>query len=151
MAEAKSKTDVVGHTVLIVDDEPEILRTLRNYLRLNDYNVLTAESGAAALEIMRQEKVHIVLSDIKMPGMSGLELLKRIRAMDFSIQVIMMTGYSTFDITLQALEHGACDYILKPFEDLDDLVHLLEIASERLTRWRRALAGSSRGKGGSAQ
>lgn len=133
-------------TVLIVDDEPEIRRTLKNFLTLSDFRVLTAESGEEAMRMINNDKVHMVLSDIKMPGMSGLTLLERIRAIDFSIQVIMMTGYSTFDITLQALEHGAADYVLKPFEDLEEVVRLLNMSAERLTRWRKVLASSSKRK-----
>ncbi len=130
--------------VLVVDDEPEILRTLRSYLELHGFGVQTASNAAEALEHVRKGKVHIVLTDIKMPGMDGLELLEEVRRIDFSIQVIVMTGYSTFDTTLQALERGAADYILKPFEDLDEVVRLLSIAGDRLTRWRKVLAGSSR-------
>lgn len=129
-------------TVLIVDDETEILRTLKGFLGMSGYRVLTAETGEGALAHIRTTKVHIVLSDIKMPGMSGVELLKKVREIDFSIQVIMMTGYSTFDLTLQALEHGAADYILKPFENLQDILDLIAISGDRLIRWRKVLAGS---------
>lgn len=129
-------------TVLLVDDEPEILRTLKGFLTMNGYQVITAETGEEALRQIRTTKVHIVLSDIKMPGMSGVDLLKTIRDIDFSIQVIMMTGYSTFDLTLQALEHGAADYILKPFGNLQEILDLVKISVDRLVRWRKVLAGS---------
>jgi two-component system NtrC family response regulator len=134
--------------VLVVDDEPEILRTLKNYLVFSGYNVMIADSGEAALEIVRNEKVHIVLCDIKMPGMDGLAVLEKIHDLDFSIQVIMITGYSTFDSTLKALEKGATDYILKPFNELDDVVKMVEISADRLRRWKRVLAGSSKAMAG---
>ncbi len=130
--------------ILIVDDELQIRRTLKNYLTLNGYEVVTAGSGPEALEMARHEKLHIVLLDIKMPGMDGLTVLEKLREMDFSIQVIMMTGFSTFDSTLKALEKGATDYILKPFDDLDSLVKLIDLAAEKLGRWRVVLAGSSK-------
>lgn len=130
--------------LLIVDDEEEIQRTLRNFFLLNDFAVQTAGSGEQALEIIRQGKVHIVLSDIKMPRMDGIELLEEIRKIDFSIQVIMMTGFSTFDLTIQALERGAADYVLKPFRDLDEVLHLVNLAAEKLERWKGVLAGSSK-------
>jgi two-component system, NtrC family, response regulator len=134
------------YTVLIVDDEAEILRTLKSFLGLCGFNVLTASSGIEAIEAINSQKVHIVLSDISMPGMDGIELLKQIRSLDFSIQVIMMTGFSTFNTTLVALENGATDYILKPFEDMDEIERIVGISVERLQRWRRVLTGSSRGK-----
>jgi YesN/AraC family two-component response regulator len=130
--------------VLIVDDEPVICRTLKNYLSLEGFEPLTANGGEEALAIARREKVHIALLDIKMPGMDGITLLGRLRELDFSMQVIMMTGFSTFDLTLQALEKGATDYILKPFDDMDEIVHLVRLAAEKLERWKRNLAGSAR-------
>lgn len=131
-------------TVLIVDDEQGICKTLKNYLTLSGYSCLTASTGEEALNVIREQKVHIVLLDIKMPGMTGLEALEEIRKFDFSIQVIMMTGFSTFDYTLQALEKGAMDYIQKPFDDLDNVVELVKMAGDRLHRWRHVLAGSSK-------
>jgi len=128
--------------ILIVDDEHEICKALRNYLMLSGYSAITANSGEEALQIINREKIHIVLSDIKMPGMTGLELLEKIRELDFSIQVIMMTGFSTFDITMQALEKGACDYILKPFGSMDEIVDLINLSVEKLARWKRNLADS---------
>ncbi len=130
--------------VLIVDDEAEICRTLRNYLSLSGFAPLTANGGEEALAIARHEKIHIALLDIKMPGMSGLELLEHLRALDFSTQVIMMTGFSTFDLTLKALEKGATDYILKPFEDMEQIAELVQLAADKLERWKRNLAGSAR-------
>ena len=135
-----------GYKVLIVDDEPEILRTLKSYLALNGFTAYIAENGQKALDIIVHEKINIVLSDISMPVMDGLELLKEIRKIDFSIQVIMMTGFSTFNTTLMALEYGAADYILKPFQDLDEIIRLLNISADKLYRWRKVLAGSSKGK-----
>lgn len=132
--------------ILVVDDEPEICRTLKNYLTLSGFTIYTANSGAEALELIAKEKIHIVLSDIKMPQMTGLELLEEIRHIDFSIQVIMMTGFSTFDITLQALEKGATDYILKPFNDLEDIVNLIQLSIDKLARWKHNLATSVKQK-----
>ena len=130
--------------VLVVDDEPEICRTLKNYLELSGYNVITANSGEDALKICDTEKIHIAILDIKMPGMDGLTLLEYIKKADFSIQVIMMTGYSTFEITLKALEKGATDYILKPFEDMDEITTQVKLAQDKMERWRKNLAETVR-------
>jgi two-component system NtrC family response regulator len=132
--------------ILVVDDEFEICRTLRNYFKLSGFNVFTATSGSEALEIIQKEKIHIVLSDIKMPEMDGLELLEKIHNIDFSIQVIMITGFSTFSTTLQALEKGAADYILKPFDDMDEIVKIVNLSIEKLSRWKANLAASAKRK-----
>lgn len=131
-------------TLLVVDDEPDLLHSLRRYLEMLGQDVRTASNGEEALAIIRQEKIHIVLTDIKMPKMDGLTLLQEIRKYDFTIQVIMMTGYSTFHITLEALEYGAADYILKPFEDFEEILDVVDSAKKRLLRWRKILVRSSK-------
>jgi two-component system NtrC family response regulator len=137
--------------VLVVDDEDEICRTIKNYLELCGYTVITAPSGEAALRICEEEKIHIALLDIKMPGMDGITLLEHLKKQDFSIQVIMMTGYSTFQITLKALEKGATDYILKPFEDMEEIATQIKLAKDKMERWKRILAETVRqNKGGNA-
>lgn len=128
--------------LLIVDDEVEILSTLKRFFSLNECDTITANSAAEALKIIENEKINIALLDINMPEMDGIELLKRIKKWDFSIQVIMMTAYSTFDKTLRSLEMGAVDYILKPFENLDDILELVNESVRRLARWRKNLLES---------
>lgn len=129
--------------ILIVDDDEEIRKTLRYFFSFHGYDVITASCGKEALAIAEREKLYIVLLDIRMPDLDGVEVLSRIREKDFSVQVITMTGYSTFDTTLRALEKGAADYILKPFRDLNDLLRLVKIAEDRLNRWRQVLIQSS--------
>lgn len=131
-------------TILVVDDEPDFVNSLKGHLALSCNSIHTASSGEEALRIIREKKVHIVLSDIKMPKMDGLTLLQEIRKYDFTIQVIMMTGYSTFNITLEALEYGATDYIMKPFEDFEEISDVIESSKKRLCRWRRILVKSSK-------
>lgn len=128
--------------VLIVDDEEGIRTSLGAYLSLEGYTVEVAEDGYKALEKLRLSKFNIVLLDINMPGMDGLETLKAVKALDFSIQVIMITAYSTFDKTMKSLEYGASDYILKPFEDLKEILHLVKLSEERLDRWKRNMSAS---------
>lgn len=128
--------------ILIVDDEEGIRRSLSAYLKLEGYDVDVAENGREALDKIRQLKFNIILLDINMPGLDGLDTLQTIKAIDFSIQVIMMTAYSTFDKTMKSLEYGATDYILKPFEDLSEILHLVKISEERLERWKRNMSAS---------
>jgi len=128
--------------ILVVDDEEGIRTSLAAYLSLEGYVVDVSENGTKALEKLRVSKFNIVLLDINMPGIDGLETLKEIKSLDFSIQVIMITAYSTFDKTMKALEFGASDYILKPFEDLKEILHLVKLSEERLERWKRNMSAS---------
>lgn len=128
--------------LLIVDDEDEILSTLRRFFALHELDVKTANSAAGALKIIQNEKINIALIDINIPEMDGIELLRRIKGRDFSIQAIMMTAYSGFDKTLRSLEMGAVDYILKPFDNLDDVLELVNESATRITRWQKNLRES---------
>lgn len=128
--------------IMIVDDEEGIRKSLSAYLKLEDYNVETAENGREALDKLRKTKYNIVLMDINMPVMDGLEALKEIKRIDFSIQVIMMTAYSTFDKTIKSLEFGATDYVMKPFKDLSEILHLVNLSEERLERWKKSMSAS---------
>ncbi|MBI5813979.1 MAG: response regulator [Nitrospinae bacterium] len=128
--------------VMIVDDEEGIRKSLGAYFKMEGYSVDTAGSGAEAIEKLRGAKFNIILMDINMPGMDGIETLQKIKAMDFSIQVIMMTAYSTFDKTMKSLEFGATDYVLKPFENLSEILYLVKVSEERLERWKRSMSAS---------
>lgn len=127
------------YKILVVDDEEGILFTLKNHLKMADYNVETAQSGMEAYEKVRKDKYHIVLTDIVMPEMDGIELLKEIKKYDALTQVIMMTGYSTMDKTLSSLEHGANDYVLKPFKSVEHVLQIIEYSIQKLDRWRESI------------
>ncbi|VAX20829.1 hypothetical protein MNBD_NITROSPINAE01-1028 [hydrothermal vent metagenome] len=132
----------MSHKILVVDDEEGIRNSLAAYLKMEGYDVDKAGSGKEAIEKIRQAKFNIILLDINMPEIDGLDALKTIKSIDFSIQVIMMTAYSTFDKTMRALEYGATDYILKPFDNLSEILHLVKISEERLSRWKRNVSAS---------
>ena len=102
--------------VLVVDDEPEAVELLVEFLSSKGYEVLTATSGEEALRRVREDRPHLVLLDIRMPKMSGLEVLKRIREIDPEMGVIMVTAVNEEDVGRQALELGAFDYIVKPLD-----------------------------------
>lgn len=106
--------------ILIVDDEPRIREILEKFLAKKGFPSITAASGEEALEKIVKEDPRAVLSDIKMPGMDGMILLKRIREINKGIGVIMITAVGDEDIAHQAMESGAYDYIVKPL-DLDYL------------------------------
>ncbi|MDQ7783187.1 MAG: sigma-54 dependent transcriptional regulator [Desulfomonilaceae bacterium] len=106
-------------TVLVVDDEKNYLVVLEDMLEDEGYRVLTASSGSEALEIIQAKPVDTVLSDIKMPGMSGIDLLDRIKQVDPDLPVILMTAYAEVDQAVEAMKKGALDHLQKPFDNKD--------------------------------
>ena len=129
----------MGISILIVDDEESVRNSLCAYFKLEELDVDTAGGCDEAISKLSGQRRNVVLLDINMPGKDGLETLKRIKSMDASIQVIIMTAFSTFEKTMALLESGADDYILKPFEDLSELMRLVTLADERFCRWKRSL------------
>jgi two-component system KDP operon response regulator KdpE len=101
-------------TVLIVDDEPQIRRVLRTTLTSRGYTVIEARSGDAALELIRSEHVDLILLDVNMPGLSGLDTCREIRHAS-DVPIIMLTVRNTERDKVEALDAGADDYIVKPF------------------------------------
>jgi two-component system NtrC family response regulator len=106
-------------TVLVVDDEKNYLVVLEDLLEDEGYKVLTASSGAEALELVARAPVDTVLSDIKMPGISGIELLDKLLAFDPDLPVILMTAFAEVDQAVEAMKKGALDHIQKPFDNRD--------------------------------
>jgi len=104
-------------TILIVDDEKNYPPVIGAILKEEGYETLAANSGPEALEILKNSDVDLVLTDMKMPGMGGIELMERIQALDPELPVIMMTAYGTVEKAVEAMEKGAFSYILKPFDN----------------------------------
>jgi anti-anti-sigma factor len=118
--------------ILVIDDEKPTLTMFRLMLSAYGYEVLTAENGRQGLEIFSRERPSIVLTDIKMPGMNGIEVLKEVKAIDPSAEVIVITGHGDMDLAIQALNLDATDFINKPIQR-----HLLEQAIRRAQERRR--------------
>jgi DNA-binding NtrC family response regulator len=116
--------------ILVVDDERSILVLLKEALSQWGYQVTTAAAAAEALGILKAELFDALITDIRMPDMSGLELLREVKKQDESIEVVMMTGYPTIASAVQALKEGAYDYLSKPLI-LDELRHLMSRMMER--------------------
>ncbi|HBK80485.1 MAG TPA: two-component system response regulator [Nitrospinae bacterium] len=106
--------------ILIVDDEVDVLIFLARELRDQDYEVETAPSGEEAIEKIKANRPHLMLLDINMPGMGGLETLKKAKEIDPHLAVVMVTAVAEEDIAKDAIKMGAYDYIQKPI-DLDHL------------------------------
>ena len=117
--------------ILLIDDEPDIVRVLGISLKADGYQVIPALSGAEGLEAFTEHKPEIVITDIKMPGMDGIEVLEKIKALDVNTEVIIITGHGDIDNTIEALKYGASDFINKPVRD-DALSIALKRAREKL-------------------
>ncbi|MGD0267120.1 MAG: response regulator [Candidatus Methylomirabilota bacterium] len=102
--------------VLVVDDEPYAVELLQECLTAKGYEVLTASDGEEALRKVKEERPHVILLDVRMPKMSGLEVLRRVREMDHEVGVIMVTAVNEEETGNQALQMGAFDYITKPLD-----------------------------------
>ncbi|TKB12365.1 response regulator [Desulforhopalus sp. IMCC35007] len=118
-------------TILLVDDEEVLRESVSDFLEDRDYRVITAENGFAALEIFKKEKPDLVLTDLRMPQMDGLELLKKIGKIAPEIPLIVVSGTGRISDTVQALQLGAWDYILKPVQDMNIIIHAVERCLER--------------------
>ena len=122
-----------GHKILIVDDELGMREGCRRSLERYGYDVHTAENSSEGLRMLREEPYDLVLVDIIMPGMSGLELLDRIRQQDPKITCLVITGYAAVNLATQAMELGAHDVLAKPFTS-DELLALVQDGLEERKR-----------------
>jgi len=116
--------------VLIVDDEEEFVNALSKRLRIRDYDVTTSLSGEEALEKMKHYLFDVVILDVAMPGMSGIETLREIKKIKPLTEVIMLTGHATVESAIEGMKLGAFDYLLKPCE-ADDLIAKINLAYNR--------------------
>jgi len=123
--------------VLVVDDEKNIRDGSERILTRRGFQVLQASTGAEALDILAEQIIPIVLLDLKMPGMDGMEVLARIRELDEPILVIVVTGFATVETAIEAMKQGAYDFIAKPFEP-DQLRIVVNRAAEKLRLTRDA-------------
>ncbi len=137
--------------IMLVDDEERFLSTTKKLLARKGIDVLTATSGPEALEILREHNVHVVILDVKMPGMDGIATLKQIKRQYPMVEVILLTGHATAESAVEGLKSGAADYLMKP-TDIDELIQKAEEAYEKRQRLEekirvlqmRTLSGSPR-------
>lgn len=118
----------VKATVLVIDDQPGIRRLLLEVLAEEGYDVHTAANGYEGVQLVKDLKPQLVLMDMKMPGMDGIETLRELKRLGQANKVIMMTAYGELELVNQARELGAYAYITKPF----DIIALCEMVSEQV-------------------
>jgi len=122
----------MNEKILIIDDDPEVLDMLDMILSREDYDVVRTERGEAALALFQSHPIDLVITDMSMPGMGGLEVLKAVKEFDEEMEVIVLTGNATFENAVQALkEDGAFNYLTKPLENIEDLLFSAKRAIEK--------------------
>ncbi len=115
----------MSEKVLLVDDEEEFVETLAERMRTRGMEVSTSNSGADALELVDDEDFDVVVLDLKMPGIDGLDALQRIKRRRPDIQVVLLTGHATVEKGVEAIKHGALEFLEKPVDlaSLTDAIH----------------------------
>lgn len=116
--------------VLIVDDEVEFLDTLAKRLSKRKLQVSCSTSGEDAIRILKDRPFDVVILDVKMPGMDGIEALREIKRMCPLVEVIMLTGHANVEVAIQGMELGAFDYLMKPI-DIDELLYKVQDAHKK--------------------
>jgi DNA-binding NtrC family response regulator len=119
-----------GVSVLLVDDEAEFVNTLTKRMNKRNVNASSVESGEAALEFLEKHPIDVVVLDVKMPGMDGIQTLRNIKERHPLTEVIMLTGHANVEVAIQGMELGAFDYLMKPMA-IDNLLYKIEDASKK--------------------
>ncbi len=135
----ESSVALVTPTLLIVDDESEIRDMLSRHFRMSGYDVDVAGNGIEALKILNEKRLDVVISDIRMPGMDGVALLREIQQQFPMMRVIMITGYVTLENALACMRNHADTCVFKPLNDLSELEEAVETALTALARWNNKL------------
>ncbi len=117
--------------ILIVDDEMEFLELMHNRLHKRGFTVVTANSGEKALALIGKEPFEAMVLDVKMPGMDGIETLRRVKQTQPNLPVILLTGHASIEAAMSGVESGAVDYLLKPVPINDLIMRLRDIAARK--------------------
>jgi len=117
--------------ILVVDDEAAMRESLKDWLMEDGYEVGLAAGGEEAIAMAQEKGFEVVLLDLKMPGMDGLETLKRFKKMDVEADILMMTAYATVDTAVQAMKEGAFDYLVKPFDPDEVEIQIKKIVAHK--------------------
>ncbi len=119
-----------GLNVLFVDDELDFLETLLKRMKKRDVNVTGIKSGEEALELLVREPVDVLVLDVRMPGMDGIQTLREVKKRYPLIEIIMLTGHASLEVALEGMELGAFDYLMKPI-NIDELLYKIQDAHKK--------------------
>jgi DNA-binding NtrC family response regulator len=123
-------TSEIPCRVLLVDDEVEFLRTVCKRLERRKLSVIAAHSGEEALKRLDEAETDVVVLDVRMPGLDGIETLRRIKSAHPLIEVIMLSGHASVEAAIEGMERGAFDYLMKPVE-FDELLYKIQDAHKK--------------------
>jgi len=115
---------MINKPILIVDDEPIVRESIRDWLKDAGYQVATAESGEEALEMIEKQDFSVMIIDVRLPGKTGITVLKEVRTLKPEIKAIIITAYPSTELAAEAMKLGAIDYLIKPIAP-DDLERLI--------------------------
>lgn len=122
----------INNRILVIDDEPDVVKMVQRVLLLEDYEVSTSTNGEQALAKLQETPFDLVITDIRMPGMNGLEVIHRVKEVDASIEIIVLSGYATLENAIEALkEGGAFHFVMKPLNDIDSFYHVISQALQK--------------------
>ena len=124
--------------IIIVDDEKDMRDFLEIMLRKEGYDALGVESAPVALEEIKSRGADLVISDVRMPVMGGVDFLKAMKEMDPEALVVMITAYASVETAIDAMKAGAYDYFTKPFRTMDELVAEVRHLNGKIERWKEA-------------
>jgi DNA-binding response OmpR family regulator len=133
------------NNILVVDDEPIARQSLSDYLKLEGYNTTAIANGELAVEHVRRYSVDLILLDLKMPGMNGLDVIQVVNQISPDTEIILLTAYGSMETAVEALRHRVHDYLLKPAS----LVQILESVKKGLERRAARINGNAESTGGS--
>jgi DNA-binding NtrC family response regulator len=134
---------MTGMKLLLVDDEADFRNTLLKRMKRREVDVEGVDSGEAALQWMKTHPVDVVVLDVRMPGMDGIEALRVIKSSYPLTEVIMLTGHASMEVAIEGMEKGAFDYLMKPM-DMDELLYKAEDAFKRKTIHEEKIHGMSK-------
>ncbi len=129
-----------GFKVLIADDETEYLDTLVKRMKKRHLDITGVRSGEEALEWLKQNSADVVVLDVRMPGMDGIQVLREIKIKYPLVEVIMLTGHANVEVAIEGMELGAFDYLMKPM-DIDELLYKIQDAFKKKAIQQEKIAG----------
>jgi len=129
---SRKESELNEHTVLIIEDDQEARVRLAKSIRREGFNVLTADDGKVGIDIAAKERPEIIVTDFNLPGANGLEVIKRVKALDADVEVILITAFGEFKTVVSAFNEGILDYIKKPID--------LDLSFAALTRPQQKIA-----------
>ena len=128
--------------ILVLDDQVETTTMIARYLGLHDYTVDTANDPHEGMEIFEEKLHRCIITDVQMPRINGLEVLRKVKKRQPSAQVLVMSAFHDMDVVISCLERGASDFLVKPIKDMELFLEFVRDTERKMIRWLKALRGT---------